>query len=56
MILREMDNCLEIKVVSKENAKKYKNSKPYWSENLHVAWSNMVKAEKTIKVIVVIEI
>ena len=49
MILNEMDNYVEFRDVSKSNAKKYKCSKPYWNNNLHMAWSNMMKSEKKFK-------
>ena len=49
MILNEMDNYLEFRDVSKSNAKKYKCSKPYWNNTLHMAWSNMIKSEKNYK-------
>ena len=49
MILNEMDNYLEFRDVSKSNKKKHKCSKPYWNNNLQMAWSNMVKTEKTYK-------
>ena len=55
MILNEMDNYLEFRDISKSNAKKYKCSKPYWNNSLHMAWSNMIKSEKITKSIMAIE-
>ena len=49
MILNEMDNYLEFRDKSKSNVKKYKCSKPYWNNNLHMAWNNMVKMETNYK-------
>ena len=44
-----MDNYLEFRDVSKSNAKKYKCFKPYWNNNLHMTWSNMMKSEKKLQ-------
>ena len=49
VILNEMDNYLKFRDVSKSNAKKYKCSKSYWNNNLHIVWSNKIKSEKNYK-------
>ena len=42
----EMDKHIDYRNQSKRSRKLFKNSKPYWSENLNELWKDMVKSEK----------
>jgi hypothetical protein len=44
--IQEMDNNLDYRDISTKNKKKLKTSKPYWNNNLTIAWKNMVTKEK----------
>ena len=48
-IITEMDTYLEFKDIDKTMTKKYKHSKPYWNEQLTLAWKSMMQCEKTFR-------
>ncbi len=45
----KMDHYLKYSDSSARVRKKYKNYKPYWSEDLNIKWLNMSKSEKNTK-------
>ena len=48
-LLKEMDNNLKYSDSSKSNRKRFKNFKPYWSDDLTDSWNAIVSAEKEYK-------
>ena len=44
-LFAELDKNLRFKYVSKRNRKLIINSKPYWNDELHNLWKEMVKNE-----------
>ena len=48
-ICYEMDEYLESKYVSRKSRKMYKNSKPYWNDDLTSKWKQMVEDENKFK-------
>ena len=45
-ITNEMELYLKFKECSKKCKQKFRQSKPYWSENLALLWKNMNEKEK----------
>ena len=45
-IFKEMDSHIRYKETSKKVRKRFRNHKPFWTEELTAAWKNMSTAEK----------
>ena len=45
-VFQEMDHHIDYKKASKKSKKHYKNHKPYWTDELTIAWKNMSNSEK----------
>ena len=51
-IFNEMDRYIDVKVLRKSTRKRYKNHKPFWNDELTLAWKEMSNAEKTFRKII----
>ena len=46
-VFNEMDKYIDFKIAGKSTRKKYKIHKPFWNDDLTLAWREMSEAEKT---------
>ena len=46
VLLSEMDKFLQFKTVGRKSKKRYKNTKPFWDNELTMAWKTMADSEK----------
>ena len=45
-VFTEIDNYVEYKEVGKNSRRRYRNHKPFWNNDLTIAWKDMSKTEK----------
>ena len=47
VVFTELDSFLKIRNISKSTKRRYRNNKPYWSDDLKIMWKKMRYAENS---------